>query len=153
MEQKNVQALFQLQDSYIKDFSINTIKKIEKREGLNIAGQLGFRIININEERDNFFGQIELINDIKVTFKEEEYVNIHISMIGLFSCIKSQECDSKKFEEMLKLNGATALSHLIRAYVYSVTGLSGIPQITTPMVNFVEFFKNAKEIKNENKEQ
>jgi len=153
MEQKNVQALFQLQDSYIKDFSINTIKKIEKREGLNIAGQLGFRIININEERDNFFGQIELINDIKVSFKEEEYVNIHISMIGLFSCIKSQECDSKKFEEMLKLNGATALSHLIRAYVYSVTGLSGIPQITTPMVNFVEFFKNAKEIKNENKEQ
>jgi len=153
MEQKNVQALFQLQDSYIKDFRINTIKKIEKREGLNIAGQLGFRIININEERDNFFGQIELINDIKVSFKEEEYVNIHISMIGLFSCIKSQECDSKKFEEMLKLNGATALSHLIRAYVYSVTGLSGIPQITTPMVNFVEFFKNAKEIKNENKEQ
>lgn len=153
MEQKNVQALFQLQDSYIKDFSINTIKKIEKREGLNIAGQLGFRIININEERDSFFGQIELINDIKVSFKEEEYVNIHISMIGLFSCIKSQECDSKKFEEMLKLNGATALSHLIRAYVYSVTGLSGIPQITTPMVNFVEFFKNAKEIKNENKEK
>ena len=54
--------------------------------------------------------------------------------------------DNKKFEEMLKLNGATTLSHLIRAYIFAVTGLSGIPQISTPMINFVDFFENAKEI-------
>lgn len=150
MEKKNVQALFQLQDSYIKDFNIHTLKKIEQRDNLNIIGQLGFRIINIKEEKNNYVGQIELINDLKISIKEEEYSNIHISMVGLFLGTKTNDYDKNKFEEMLKLNGATTLSHLIRAYVYSVTGLSGMPQISTPMINFMEFFKNAREIKNEN---
>lgn len=153
MEKKNVQALFQLQDSYIKDFDIHTLKKIEQQENLNIMGELGFRIINIKEEKDNYIGQIELINDLKISIKEEEYSNIHISMVGLFLGIKTDDYDKNKFEEMLKLNGATTLSHLIRAYVYSVTGLSGMPQISTPMINFMEFFENAREIKNESTEK
>ena len=157
MENKNVQALFQLQDSYVKDFDIHIIKKIDKRENLNIAGQLGFRILNIREEKESFIGEIELINDLKVSLKEEEHANIHISMCGLFIGTKIEEYDKNKFEQMLKLNGATTLSHLIRAYVYSVTGLSGMPQISTPMINFIDFFKNAKEIseqaKSENKEK
>lgn len=152
MEKKNVQALFQLQDSYIKDFDIHTFKKIEQKENLNIMGQLGFRIINIKEEKDNYIGQIELINDLKISIKEENYSNIHISMVGLFLGKKTDDYDKTKFEEMLKLNGATTLSHLIRAYVYSVTGLSGMPQISTPMINFIEFFNNAREIKNGNTE-
>ena len=148
MEQKNVQALFQMQDSYIKEFSIQTLKKIFQKDDLNINGQLGFRIISIEEKEEKFIGQIELINDIKITQKNEECGNIHISMIGLFIGTKTLEYDKNKFEYMLKLNGATTLSHLIRAYIYSVTGLSGMPQITTPMINFVNFFKNAKEINN-----
>lgn len=146
MKTENVQALFQLQDSYVKEFKINTLKRIENKEKLDIVGQLGFRILNIIEEKNNFIGEIELINDIKVNIEEREYSNIHISMIGLFTGIKSNTYDKKEFEEMLKINGATALSHLIRAYVFSVTGLSGMPQITTPMINFIEFFKNAKEV-------
>jgi preprotein translocase subunit SecB len=141
-----------LQDSFVKDFNINTIKKIDHKENLNIMGQLGFKINSIREETDNFIGQIELINDIKITLKDEEYANIHISMVGLFIGIKSEEYDKNRFEEMLKINGATTLSHLIRAYVYTVTGLSGMPQISTPMINFMEFFKNAKEVKNGNKQ-
>lgn len=150
MENKNVQALFQLQDSYVKDFNIHIIKKIDKRDNLNIIGQMGFRILNIREDKESFVGQIEMINDLKVSIKEEEYADIHISMYGLFLGTKTEECDKNKFEQMLKLNGATTLSHLIRAYVYSVTGLSGMPQISTPMINFVEFFKNAKEVTNQN---
>lgn len=147
MEQKNVQALFQLQDSYIKDFDIHAFRKITQKDELNINGQLGFRIINVEEKKEGFVGQIELINDIKLMLKEEEYGNIHISMVGLFVGKKTDDYDKNRFEEMLKLNGATTLSHLIRAYIYSVTGLSGMPQISTPMINFMEFFKNAKEIK------
>lgn len=150
MEPKNVQALFQLQDSFVKEFNINTIKKIDNKENLNISGQLGFKINNIRDEKNNFIGQIELINDLKIMLKNEEYGNIHISMVGLFVGVKSDEYDKCRFEEMLKYNGATTLSHLIRAYVYTVTGLSGMPQISTPMINFIEFFKNAKEIKEEN---
>lgn len=150
MEQKNVQALFQLQDSFVKEFNINIIKKIDNKEDLNIVGQLGFKINSIREENNNYIGQIELINDLKITLKDEEYGNIHISMVGLFVGVKSDEYDKNRFEEMLKYNGATTLSHLIRAYVYTVTGLSGMPQISTPMINFIEFFKNAKEVKEEN---
>ena len=151
MESKSVQALFQLQDSYIKDFNLHSIKKIDKSENINIVGQVGFRILNIREDKESFVGQIELINDLKVSIKEEECADIHISMCGLFLGIKNKEYDRNKFEEMLKLNGATTLSHLIRAYVYTATGLSGMPQISTPMINFVEFFKNAKEVKNQDK--
>jgi len=150
MKQKNVQAQFQLQDSFVKEFNIDTRKKIESKENLNITGQMGFKINEVREENKNYVGQIELINDLKVSLKDEEYVNIHISMVGLFIGTKSAEYDKNRFEEMLKYNGATTLSHLIRAYIYTVTGLSGIPQISTPMINFVEFFKNAKEVKEEN---
>lgn len=150
MENKNVQALFQLQDSYVKDFDIHTIKKIDGRDNLNIEGQVGFRVLNIREDKESFVGEIELINDLKLSVKDEEYANIHIVMCGLFLGTRTEEYDKNKFEEMLKLNGATTLSHLIRAYIYSVTGLSGMPQINTPMINFVEFFKNAKEITEQN---
>ena len=146
MESKNVQALFQLQDSYIKEFEIHVTKKINKNENLNVNGQLGFRIVNIREDKESFIGNIELINDLKVAIKEEEYATIHVVMCGLFLGIKTEGYDKNKFEDMLKLNGATTLSHFIRAYIYSVTGLSGIPQINTPMINFIEFFKNAKEV-------
>ena len=67
-------------------------------------------------------------------------------MIGIFAKNKEneEENDIKAFEQMLKINGATTLSHLIRAYIYTITGLSGTSQISTPMINFVEFFKNAE---------
>lgn len=46
---------------------------------------------------------------------------------------------------MLKINGATTLSHFTRTYVQAVTSLSGMPTIITPMMNFVEFFKNEED--------
>lgn len=142
MEQKKIQAKFQLQDSYVKELSINTLEKFENKQELSISGKLGFRIIEIEKEGELFVGKIELVNDIKVNVKEENKANIHVAMIGIFTGNVAKD----KFEEMLKLNGATTLSHIIRAYVYSATGLGGIPQIITPMVNFVEFFsdKNKK---------
>lgn len=149
MTQTNVQAQFQMQDSYVKEFKLETIKKFDSKKNLSIAGQVGFRIINIREEEEKFVGQIELINDLDVNIKEEKYASIHISMMGLFTGMKSQDYDQNKFEYMLKINGATTLSNLIRTYVYTVTGLSGMPQINTPMINFFEFFKNAKEISSE----
>ena len=146
MENKKVQALFQLQDSYVKSFSINTKKKIDSKENLNIEGQVEFRMQDIREDKNNFIGQIELSNELKVLVKEEECAEIHITMCGLFFGTKVENYDKKVFEKMLKINGATTLSHLIRAYIYSMTGLSGMPQISTPMVNYTEFFKKANEV-------
>ena len=50
----------------------------------------------------------------------------------------------KDFENMLKINGATTLSHLMRAYVATNTSLSGMQTIMLPLINFVEFFKESK---------
>ena len=143
MEQEKIESYFQLQHSYVKDLNIHILQKFENNQDINISGQLEFRIINIREEKDYFIGEIELINDIRVNVKDDDKASIYIAMVGLFTGNTNK--DRKKFEEMLKLNGATTLSHLIRAYVYSATGLGGIPNIITPMINFVEFFKNAKE--------
>ena len=66
-------------------------------------------------------------------------------MVGIFGGEKNDNFSKENFEEMLKINGASTLSHLMRAYIYTMTGLSGMPQINTPMINFIEFFKNAQE--------
>ena len=57
--------------------------------------------------------------------------------------------EENTFKEMLKINGATTLSHLCRAYINSATALSGMPPITIPLINFCEFFENAVEEKEE----
>lgn len=144
MKQKNVQANFQMLDSYIKDFNIHTIKKINNSEKMEVKGSVGFGISSIDSNGEIMKSQIELVNDIKVEIDKEECVTIHISIVGLFVCNKNEETNEDKFIEMLKLNGATTLSHLTRAYVYTATGLSGMPQIITPMINFAEFFENTK---------
>ncbi|MCR5186900.1 MAG: hypothetical protein K6D97_07300 [Clostridia bacterium] len=141
---QNAQAIFQLQDSYVNEYTLTILKKIESKEDIVVTGQLGFGIESISENDETYSGQIVLINDLSISIKDEEYAKIHISMRGLFYGVKNSENSLENFEKMLKINGATALSHLIRAYVYTNTGLSGIPQISTPMINFVKFFEDAE---------
>lgn len=143
MEQKNVQAHFQLLDSYVKEFDLKVLSNFDKSQERNYEGKIGFRIINIKEENNKYSGEIELINDIKIKVNDEEKVNIHIAMIGIFT--QDKDSEKKEFEKMLKINGATTLSNFIRSYIYTATGLAGIPQVIVPMINFVEFFKNFKE--------
>ena len=141
MEKSVVQADFQLMDNYISEFSLNVFKKINNDKDLEINANVGFRIVNIDEK--DLIGQIELKYDIDITDNEEKVSQITIIMNGLFK--GSGDIDKEKFEQMLKINGSTTLSHLSRAYINSTTALSGMPPITMPLINFYEFFKNAKE--------
>lgn len=140
--EKNVQAQFQMLDSYVDEVSINILEKMDSAKDMNINGRVGFGILNIQKNNNEMIGQIKLINDMKVLYKGEEKGKIHISMIGLFKI--EGEFTEEQFLQMLQFNGAPTLAHLIRAYVYSITGLGGIPSITTPMINFVKFFENAE---------
>ena len=124
MKKSVVQANFQLMDNYISEFSLNVFKKI-------------------NIEEKDLIGQIELKYNIDITENEEKVSEIIIVMNALFKGIG--DIDKGNFEQMLKINGATTLSHLCRAYINSATSLSGMPPITMPLINFYEFFKNAKE--------
>ena len=98
---------------------------------------------NTASEKDYILiGEIELSNNIDLVFENEIVGKIYIVMGGLFKYNNKE--DSKKFENMLKINGAATLSHFIRTYIHSNSVLSGMPSIITPMINFVDFFKEEK---------
>lgn len=136
---KNVQAQFQMLDSYVKEYSLKTKCKLTDNMDINMKGQIGFCIIEITEKEDRLIGEIELSNNLEVMVEEECKAEIKIVMRGLFQYTNTDE--KEKFQEMLKINGATTLSHLIRAYIHTNTAISGMPSVITPMMNFVEFFR------------
>lgn len=134
----NIKAKFQLLDSYIKKYSMEVNRKIQNNEEIEIDGQMGFGIVQITKTEE-LIGEIELTNKIILKINNKEVGTINIVMGALFNGTLDIEED---FEKMLKLNGATTLSNLMRAYVASNTALSGMPTIMVPMINFVEFFNN-----------
>ena len=141
MEKSIVQAEFQLMDNYISDFSLKVFEKIKETKDLGINANIGFRLVNINEK--DLIGQIELKYDINITENEKDVAKIVLVMNALFK--GSGKINKETFEQMLKINGATTLSHLCRAYINTATSLSGMPPITMPLINFHEFFRHAKE--------
>lgn len=145
----NIKAKFQLLDNYVKTYFLNVNRKIQNNEDMEIDGKISFKIININkEENKRLIGEIELANEIEIIIKEEHIGKINIVMGALFEGDLEIE---KDFENMLKINGATTLSHLMRAYVATNTSLSGMQTIMLPLINFIEFFKESKkENKNDN---
>ena len=131
---KNIQAQFQMLDSYVREYSLKTKGKITENMDTKINGQIEFGIVKITTKEDMLIGEIELSNTL-----EKSLAQIQIVMRGLFSGdVKLEKSD---FEEMLKINGATTLSHLIRSYIHTNTAISGMPNIIVPMINFVQFFK------------
>ena len=140
MEKSITLAEFQLIDNYISEFSLNVMKKVTIDDDLVTNGNVGYSIINIDNK--NMTGQVELSYDISMMIKDEKIGDIRLVMNALFKA--SNNISEEKFEEMLKINGATTLSHLCRAYINSVTAQSGMPPILIPLINFIEFFKNAE---------
>lgn len=141
---ENIKAKFQLLDNYVKNYSLNLKRKIQNNEDVEVNGQISFGIVNITKE-DSLIGEIELANEIDLIVKGENVGTIHIVMGALFEGELEIE---KDFEKMLQINGATTLSHMMRTYIITNTALSGMPTITLPLINFVEFFKNAKDSNN-----
>lgn len=143
---KEIKAKFQLLDNYIRKYTLNVENRIPENSNIDIRGQIGFSIINISEKDDEFIGEIELNHSIDLLVDERNQGKIEIEMGALFSAEK--EIGKKEFEEMLKINGATTLSHLIRAYIASNTALSSMPKIMMPLINFIEFFEKKENKKN-----
>lgn len=133
---KTILAKIQLVHSYVTNFSISINDKIENEHQVELEGQVEFKILDITCIEDKCCAVIELGNSIELKNIGKTIGNIDITMRGFF---EGYNCNSKEeFEEMLKLNGATTLSHLIRSYIYTVTGLSGITNIVTPMVDYTK---------------
>lgn len=141
---ENIKAKFQLLDNYVKNYSLDVKRKIQNNEDVEVNGQISFGIVNITKE-DSLIGEVELANEIDLIVSGENVGKIHIVIGALFEGELEIE---KDFEKMLQINGATTLSHMMRTYIITNTALSGMPTITLPLINFVEFFKNAKDSNN-----
>lgn len=135
---ENIKAKFQLLDNYVKNYSMEVKRKIQSNEEIEINGQISFGIIKITKDK-SLIGEVELTNEIDLMVNKEKIGRIHIVLGALFEGELEIE---KQFEDMLKLNGATTLSHMMRTYITTNTALNGMPTITLPLINFVEFFKN-----------
>lgn len=139
MEKSKVQADFQLMDNYISQFELNAFERILPETEIGLDTRIGFQIINVEEEE--LIGQVELSYDIDIVKEDNILAKITIVMNALFK--GEGKISVEQFEEMLKINGATTLSHLCRAYIHSATALSGMPTIMLPLINFNEFFNGA----------
>lgn len=140
----NIKANIQLLDNYIKEFEIKLENKIPETEEYELGISISFEIDRI-EEKEEKLGQVTMIYTIDINKKEEKLGKIHLVMQALFT--GNKEIENKKFEEMLKYNGASILSQIIRAYIITSTSLSGMPTINLPMINFIEFFNKSEKIK------
>lgn len=135
---KKVLANFQLLHSYVKEFDMKYYKDIKNNEDIDVEGEIQFGISDVQEVNDKYKAVIELGNGLILKLNETVIGEIHIVMKGFF---EGTNIKKEEFERMLKINGSATLSHLIRAYIYSVTGLSGIRNIVTPMINYNKMFE------------
>lgn len=79
------------------------------------------------------------------------FLKIDLTMEGAFIG-NIQKLKKEEFINMLELNGLTALSQLSRAYILSVTALSGItPPVKLPMINVFKLIQQKKEREINNK--
>lgn len=140
---KEINAKFQLLDNYVKKYTLEVERRIPENAEIEMNGKISFQLINIEETEEELIGEIELDNKIELVERNEIQGRIEIQMGAIFSADKGT--DKNEFEEMLKINGATTLSHLTRAYIASNTALSSMPKITIPLINFIEFFEQQRE--------
>ena len=144
---KNIIAPFQIKNNKVVEFSFKQTDFILGNVAININFDLNYSDIEIVQNETEFLGQISVTVDLKGVNGDEELFSLFLKMKGLFTKnIESIESDiSEKeiqFEEMLKLNGATVLVQLCRAYITSVTALTGIiPPLNIPMIDIYEFMK------------
>lgn len=138
MKLEEIENKIQIIDNLVREFSIKNIDKIQNVKEMQVTSKIGFKIVKIEKKEKSYIAQISLINDLSLVVKEQEIATIHIKMDGLFTgnLLLSKE----ELEEELKLKGAPILYQFIQTYIHMVTGISGMPNIVTPIIDFSKFF-------------
>ncbi len=134
MEIKKIMADFQFLSNKVIEFSMQNSLLNTKKKSIKIDFDMDYEIINCNEVDEGYYGIIDFIVNLTGSIEESETFKIHLKMRGNFVGSKNN-LSVDKFREMLEVNGTATLSQISRAYLTSVTSLSGIPPIILPMVN------------------
>lgn len=149
---KQILADFQFVGNRVADFKIQT-KDIEAKQlKAQINYDFDYNIEEIKELEDRYVGRIKFIIIIKAKVKNSILFKISLTMEGAFIG-NIKKLNKESFIEMLELNGLATLSQLSRAYILSVTSLSGInPPIKLPMINIIKLRQNKKKDETNNKQ-
>lgn len=146
-----VLADFQFIGNRVSNFKIETRDIRIDKEKINVTYDFDYEIKEIKELEDRYTGYLEFITIIKAKFKKTVFFKIDLTMEGAFIG-NIQKLKKEEFINMLELNGLTALSQLSRAYILSVTALSGItPPVKLPMINVFKLIQQKKEREINNK--
>lgn len=134
---KEILADFQFAGNRVSSFSIET-KDIEtKGAKANVSFDFDYNTKAFEETEEKYIGELEFIVSVKAKVKNAILFKIDLKMDGLFLG-NPKRLSKENFMDMLELNGVVTISQLARAYVLSVTSLSGInPPVKLPMINVV----------------
>lgn len=147
MRTDKIMADFQFLNNKVIEFSIESGLLNEKDKVIKVDFDMDYDIVSCNEVEDGYLGVIDFIVNSIGKVDESELFKIHLKMRGNFIGF-NRNLTMDKFKEMLEVNGTATLSQISRAYITSVTSLSGIPSINLPMVNIYsmkEYKDNSKD--------
>lgn len=148
MDTNRVLADFQFLDNKVVKFHIENNSPNTRNKTVKINYDMDYEIISCEELEDTHLGIVDLIVDLEGQIHENEIFKIHLRMKGKFVGSKNKLTLSK-FREMLEINGTATLSQIARAYLISVSTLSGMVSINLPMVNIYAMKKYKEELKDE----
>ncbi|AGB18579.1 protein-export chaperone SecB [Thermoanaerobacterium thermosaccharolyticum] len=139
-----VLADFQFVANRVSEFKIETRDIGTNEAKVHVTYDFDYNIKEINEFEDKYIGYIEFITVIKAKVKNSILFKINLTMEGVFVG-NTQKLKQEDFLDMLELNGLTTLFQLSRAYILTVTSLSGInPPVKLPMVNIFKLIQQKK---------
>ena len=141
---KEILADFQFAGNRVSSFTIDTKDLKTKGAIANFSFDFDYNTKMINEDENRYIGELEFIVSVKAKVKNSILYKIDLKMEGLFlgNPIKLSK---ENFINMLELNGVVTLSQLARAYILSVTSLSGInPPVKLPMISVIALREKKK---------
>ena len=148
---KEILADFQFVANRISQFSLDTKDIESKGAKAQVSVDFDYDILQLEEEEERYFSIIEFTVQVKAKVKNAVIFRINLKIQGIFIG-NPQKLTLERFKEMLELNGVSTLSQLCRAYILSVSALSGInPPIKLPMINVLSL-RNKKEKNIESKD-
>jgi len=142
---KDAKSKFQFIDNYITECNYKINNRDIKNRKMDV--EIEVRFSNIKTEKEKKKAELRMKNYIKIKGdNNESLVDMEVEMAGIF---EGENMDDDQFMNYMKYSGAPIISQQIRSYVMTVSTLSGIQTIRLPLVNYSEFFKNAKVKENE----
>ena len=135
MDLKNTVANFQFIANRISNFTLETKDMDIKGEKAKVNYDIDYNILRNVYEDGKYTGLLEFIVRVNAKIMDDSLFNIIMIMEGVFIG-NPNKLSEEQFKNMLELNGVATLSQLSRAYIISMSSISGLnPPVKLPMLN------------------